>query len=257
VTAGERGRACLLAGTLAAMALSPAAGQEAARPGESPFALAWEESLGLASETGRPGAFIVKELLAFTAGPFSGTADISTALGIEGGTESFLVDSTGLHFGCRVLEPRFPGIFLDSQLRYRKLFEGAWELRYGGILWGRWGEGNEARGLFGDWAVGFEGIRTAIDGFPSAFTEGNPMARLALGWRFSPDAASALAMESFSDDVASYFPKILFDLGSSLALPKLTLQLHLILLYTDFFTPTGYVDGYSMRLSATLPLKGA
>jgi hypothetical protein len=76
------------------------------------------------------------------------------------------------------------------------------------------------------------------------------------GWRFSPRWALDAAVEFLSDEDAMYFPRTLFDFGASLALRSLSLRCRLVIKYSDFPTPTGYVDGYAIRAAATFPIYG-
>ncbi len=213
------------------------------------------EGLGFEAETGRPGALLARELLQVCEGRFSGSVDLSSALGVVEGTDSSLIDSTGLHFGYRFAHFRRTDLFLDSFMRYRFLFVDAWEFRIGGKVIGRWGPTLNERGLYGDWALGFEGIRTAIRYLPSVLWEGDPLLRVALGWRFSREWSFDTALESFSDEDATYFFRTLFDFGTNLCLDSFALRAHLMLKYSDFFTPTGYLDGLALRIAATIPLR--
>jgi len=249
-------RALALASLFPAGGLSPAAAQEAAPPESGSLRLSFTEGLGYEAETGEPGALVVRELLAASYARLSGSADVSSAIGVAPGNYSALIDSAGLHFAYRLLGTGPTGIFLDSHLRYRELFEDAWELRAGGTVRGEYGAPVDEQGLFGDWAVGFEEIRIAITGLPIALWGGNPLLRIGAGWRFSPRWALDAAIEFFSDEDAAYFPRTLFEYGSSLELPALTLRCRLVVKYSDFPTPTGYFDGYALRVTATVPIQG-
>jgi hypothetical protein len=247
-TSGAIGLACLLA----AAGSLPAASQEENRLG---FFLT--ESIGYEVETDEPGALAARELLSASMGSLSGSVDISSAIGIAPGNYNALIDSAGLHFAYRFSDLEEATISFDSHLRYRELFEDAWELRYGATVKGFWGPGLAERGIFGDWAMGFEGISTVIGALSVPLTDGNPLFRFDAGWRFSSLWAADAAIESFSDEAAAYFPKALFDFGASLQLSSLTLQCRLMIKYADFFTPTGYLDGFALRMTAKIPLKGA
>jgi hypothetical protein len=199
---------------------------------------------------------VIRELMRASEGRLQGSADISTAIGVAPGNYSALLDSAGAHIAYRITGQGATGLYADAHLRYRELFENAWELRFGGTARARWGPGYEEEGLFGDWAVGFEEIRIAISGLPIALWGGNPLLRLGAGWRFSPRWALDAAIEFLSDEDAMYFPRTLFDFGASLALESLSLRFGLVIKYSDFPTPTGYLDGYALRAAATVPIKG-
>jgi hypothetical protein len=246
------GLACLVA----ARGLSPAAGQEARQAERPPLEASLAAGIGFETETGESGAIVLRELLSAAEGRLSAAADISSALGVAPGNYSALIDSAGLHVAYRLFGPGPTGISLDSHLRYRELFEDARELRFGGRVVGRWGGDIESKGIFGDWALGFEGIRTAIDGLPTALWEGNPLIRVDAGWRFSSRWTVDAAVESNSDEDASYSFRTLFDFGSSVDLAALSLRCRLMIKYSDFFTPTGYIDGFAFRVAVTIPLKG-
>jgi hypothetical protein len=252
-----RARALAIALLAAAGGLVPAAGQEGEAPQGTPLRLLLTEGIGYETETAEPGTIVVRELLSASLGRLSGSADLSSAIGAATGSYSALLDAAGLRIAYRVLGEEPNGIFLDARLRYRELFEGARELRFGGTARGLWGPDAGAEGFFGDWAIGYEEIRITIDGLPIALLGGNPLLRLDAGWRFSSRWAADAAVEFFSDEDAGYFPRTLFDFGSRLDLAALSLQCRLVIKYTDFPTPTGYVDGYALRVAATIPLKGA
>jgi hypothetical protein len=239
--------AMALAGLMAAGSFSTATSQE----------LSFTEGIGFETETAEPGALVLRELLSASEGRLSGDADISSAIGVAPGNYSALLDSAGLRFAYRFSDGETSGISLDSRLRYRLLVEDAWELRFGGTANGRWGSGVESKGFFGDWALGFEGLRTAIGGLPAALWEGNPLLRADLGWRFSRAWSVDAAAETFSDEDASDSFRTLFDFGSSLELSALSLRFRLVVKYSDFATPTGYIDGFDVRVAATIPIKGA
>jgi hypothetical protein len=211
--------------------------------------------LGVESETGEPGALVARELFRAGVGRLSGSADVASAIGIAAGNGSSLIDSAGLHLAYLLGGFKRSDFLVDTYVRYRSFFEDAWELRLGGTVIGRWGKGLGAQGLFGDWALGFEEIRTAIGSLPISLWQGNPLFRAAIGWRFSPQWAATTAIESFSDEDASYLPRILFDSGVNLDLAAVSLQARAMLKYSDFFTPTGYLDGIAFRIGATVPLR--
>ena len=255
-TASALARVLALASLATIGRLAPAAAQEAAAPGEGSLELSYTEGLGYEAETGESGALVVRELLSASYGRLSGSADISSALGVAPGNYSALIDSAGLHFAYRLLGPGPAGISLDSHLRYRELFENAWELRVGGTVRGELGAPADEQGLFGDWAVGFEEIRIGITGLPIALWGGNPLLRLDAGWRFSPRWALDAAIEYLSDEDALYFPRTLYDFGAKLDLAAMTLRFRVVLKYTDFPTPTGCLDGCAFRAAATFPIQG-
>jgi len=250
-------RASALACFVALGAFAAAWGQEGDTPrqGAGTPELFFAAGLGLESETGRPGALVARELLSASAGRFSGSADVSSALGIVEGTEGSLVDSAGLHAAYLFGRTKRAAFFFDTFLRYRFLFSYAWELRFGGTVIDRWGAGLGQSGLFGDWALGFEDIRTTIEALPAPLWEGDPLLRLSVGWRFSSRWLARATLESFSDEDTTYFFRTLFELAVGLDLPDLSLGARLMLKYSDFFTPTGYLDGAAFRLGVTLPLK--
>jgi len=239
---------------VAALGISPAASQEADGREGSRLLIFFTEGLGYAAETGAPGAIVVRESLSAAKGWLSGSADFSSAKGVVSGNYSALVDSAGSHCAYDLTSLGLDGISLDAHLRYRVLFEDAWELRYGGTVVGRWGPGKGTKGFFGDMTLGFEEIRTAIKNLPIVLLEGNPLIRFDAGWRFPTRFAADLAIESFSDEDATYFPKTMFDFGSSLELAAFSLRCDCVAKYTDFMTPTGYLDGIALRAAATIPL---
>jgi len=249
-------RAAAAAFVAAAGFIFPAVGcGQGARPA-TPIRLAFTESLGFETETLEPGAIVLAERLSGAEGRLSGSADISSSLGVAPGNYSALLDSGGLHFAYRLFGQEAPGVFLDSHLRYRFLIQGAWELRFGGVVGGGWGAGRDESGTFGDWEVGFEGLRTFIEDLPVALWQGNPLVRADLGWRFSRRWTADAAIATFSDEDASYSFRTFFDFGSSLELAALSLRLRLVVKYSDFATPTGYIDGFALRAFATIPLPG-
>ena len=260
--------ALLAAGSISLLAAQeggPSGGAEASADLEADLpkapgaqvALSLTETLGFETETGEPGSVVLREFLRASYGRYSGSADLSSSLGAASGSYSAFFDSVGAHFAYRVFGPESEGSFLDAYLRYRKLFVNAWELRIGGMARGVFGPRPAERGAFGDWAIGYEEIRIAVTGLPLALWGGNPVMRLGGGWRFSPRWAADAAVEYFSDEDAAYFPRTLFDFGASLELEKVSLRCRLVIKYTDFPTPTGYIDGYALRLAATIPLMGA
>jgi hypothetical protein len=249
-------QACALAFLVAIGASFPASAQEAAQPEGKALRLSYTEGLGYEAETGEPGAAVIREFLSANYGRLGGSADISTAIGVAPGNYSALLDSAGIHFSYRITGQEAEGISLDSHLRYRELFEDAWELRIGGTVRGAFGASADEQGPFGDWAVGFEEVRIAITDLPIALWAGNPLLRLGAGWRFTPRWALDAAVDYLSDEDAAYFPRTLFDFGSILALDSLSLRCRLIIKYTDFPTPTGYLDGYAFRVAATVPIQG-
>ncbi|MDA8427204.1 MAG: hypothetical protein M0Z80_13840 [Treponema sp.] len=221
----------------------------------APWRMFFGEGLGFEAETGRPGAIVAREVLTACEGRLSGQADFSSALGVVEGTDSSLVDSAGLHAVYAFLRFRRTELSADAFVRYRFLFVDASEFRFGGLLRGRWGAGFRERGLYGDWALGFEDIRTAIRYIPDPLWEGNPLLRVALGWRFSRLWSADASIASFSDEDATYFFRTLFDFGANLRMESFALRAHLVLKYSDFFTPTGYLDGLAFRLAATIPIR--
>jgi hypothetical protein len=250
-----RFRSAILANLIMFGIASSLWGREYPQPRPESLRMFFGEGLGFEAETGRPGALVARELLRVCEGRLAGSMDISSALGIVEGTDSSLIDSTGFHFGYRFAHLWQTDLFLDSFMRYRFLFIDAWELRIGGTVIGRWGAARDECGLYGDWALGFEGIRTSILYLPNALWEGDPLLRVALGWRFSREWSCDAALESFSDEDATYFFRTLFDFGTNLCLDSFALRTHLMLKYSDFFTPTGYLDGLAFRMAVTIPLR--
>ena len=214
------------------------------------------QGAGFEAETGRPGALVLRELFEASWGRYSASADLSSAIAVVEGTDGALIDSAGVHGAYVLRRGARTDLVFDCFFRYRFLVAGASDLRLGAILRGYWGAGRSADGIFGDWAVGFEGVRTAIDYLPAALWEGDPLARAAVGWRFSPTWSVLGAVESFSDEDSTYFLRTLFDLSLAAEFARCALHADFMLKYSDFFTPTGYLDGLALRLALRLPLHG-
>jgi hypothetical protein len=243
--------------TLAALRLCGALSGPAAA--EAP-ALSYTLSLGFETETAVPGMLVVRELLAASQGRLSGSADLSTSLDLHGPDQTRLVYSAGLRLSCLLAEAWGTTFFLDPSLRYRSLFAAGWEGRAGGTITGRWGaaapSGRAVPGIgaFGDWRIGFEAIEMRLPVLPASLWQSNPLMRASFGWRFASGWKVEAAVQSFSEEDSTYFFRSLFDFGATLELEKLSLSGHLVLKYSDFFTPTGYLDGIALRLGISLPL---
>jgi hypothetical protein len=87
-----------------------------------------------------------------------------------------------------------------------------------------------------------------------ALRDFDPLLRAGLAWRCTDSLQVDLGVASFSEQEASYFFRTLFELGARLKLGEISFGATGTIIYSDFFTQTAYMDGFSLRVAASFPL---
>jgi hypothetical protein len=151
-----------------------------------------------------------------------------------------------------------PGFAFDVEGfgRWTRLTPHANEWRAGLILGTRLGR--DETGLrpdfFLDLGYSFVGTRYSSPRLTLDLYDWDPLLKAGLEWRLAKPLHLVFDIASYSDEEASFFFRSLFEFSTRLDLDAVSLSLTGTVVYSDFFTETAYIDGFSVRAGAAFRL---
>lgn len=178
----------------------------------------------------------------------AGEIDPDSGLSLRG------LDSAMLGLGCRLAErPRFC-LIPEAFWRWRSYGSSGFENCYGLVLNMEAGRGRVSRGSAFLASCGYAVLRSSYEYSSEKSRDIYPLLRLGYRYRPGPRLAFDLAISDFTDSDSATFLKTFLEFHTLLALRSATVDLKLCAKYSDFFTLTAYIDGFSVGFDLRWPL---
>jgi hypothetical protein len=236
-----------------------ASGAAAAQEAASKVSLGLRVGVGYETETGLPWAVEPRLGLDLSWQSLYSYAEITQAFGRLDWREIFgyrLIDTASLGLGYRVLS--LPRLALKAEAlgKYRAYGDDVHEILLGAVIGLDLGAVRAPRGVFFRGAFGYSLLLSDYSDGESSFYDTGPILRLGLCARPIKKMLLSFTMSDYTGLDVSIFGKTFFEIGGAFDFGGPSINAGAMLKYSDFFTLTSNMDGYSLRLTGRIPLRG-
>jgi hypothetical protein len=167
-----------------------------------------------------------------------------------------LIDTASFGLGLSIFnKPRF-ALKAETLCKYRAYNDDMYETLLGAVMGLDVGSVRAPRGLFLRGALGYSMLLTDYSSDEMAFRDTGPILRLGICARPIKKMLLSFTMSDYTGSDVSIFGKTFFELGGAFDFGGPSIGASAMLKYTDFFTLTSDLDGYSLHLNARIPIHG-